>query len=258
MHVRQGLAGCGGAGNPPTRDRTLESPGPARPTPRSDARRARRGAPGARAPARARAKRGGEGRGGARPALRPGGGGPRRPRGGTHLMSSAVMSPLLPLGAAGRAGTALRRRKETKPLVPPPLAPPPSCRREDKGERPPAASPLPPLARPHWLSAAPRRFSHWPVPPGPVARAVDVTFRLGQALIGCRRGDIAREGVSSHDVISRAQEVEGLWRTWSSRPDGRVTISTWEGRAPVRRGEAGSGSAEHPLPQPWALQQLGF
>lgn len=100
---------------------------------------------------------------------------------GPYLTGSAVMSPLPLLGAAGRAGTGLRRWTETKPLLPPSQAPPPSYRREAEGDLPPAAFFLRrlPLA-----PRRPQRFSNWAAPTGPVARVVHVTVPTFPAPIG--------------------------------------------------------------------------
>lgn len=131
----------------------------------------------------------------------------------------------------GRAGTALRRWKETKPLLPPSPAPPPSCRREDEGDLPPAAF----LFRRLSLAPCrPQRFSNWAAPTRAVTRVVYVTVPASSAPIGWGEGYISGgEGLTSrtesHDIISKQSALTSLtgrglhrWRLGAPIPGSHV------------------------------------
>lgn len=153
----------------------------------------------------------------------------------------------------GRAGTALRRWKETKPLLPPSPAPPPSCRREDEGDLPPAAF----LFRRLSLAPCrPQRFSNWAAPTRAVARVVYVTVPASSAPIGWGEGYISGGRGWRHapsPMTSFQNKVH--WRVWPAggSTDGASVRPSLGATCPRRRnvvtGHAGPWP-QGPWPQP--------
>lgn len=133
--------------------------------------------------------------------------------------------------------------------MPPSPEPPPSCRREDEGDLPPAAFlfrrlPLAPCR--------PQRFSNWAAPTGAVARVVYVTAPAYSAPIGWGRvtsagGEGLTSRTESHDIISKQSALTSLtgrglhrWRLGAPGPGSHVP--TQEERRDSARGAVATQS----------------